>query len=842
MNGAVGLPLPANSSPSVINMYRIQKVTERLGWLAQPGNRGDPKEFYNHCLSLSRGIDYALANGEIPTNAHELPLLVKKICQLKNDELSQAAMMVLMISVKGACEIGWFQTKESQELLTILDEIGKVFSSMGSINATPRQCSSEISTIMEKFYPHVKLGSILASIEIQPGYGASLVGFHITKSEFVKEKLFLLVAQIDNIEISACLISPPQANFLLNGKGVANRTYVEMDPGPQMPTDVTAMLKFGTNLLQTVGQFNGRYIVLVAYMSFTPLHEDPVLQDYLQPAVTSTDSDIVEGASQISLNCPISFTRIKTPVKGRSCKHFQCFDFNNFLSINSKRPSWRCPHCNQYVCYADIRLDRNMVEILKNVGESITEVIVLADGSWKAVLEKDHDVDKMQKKAPNHEKEQTEPQEHTCSPATVDLTEDDDHVEAMDTSEIVDRKPLQASLQSHFVAPNSTSFGMNTPGVNRNVAGQMDDFLSGVYIARSRSDTPMVGTLELPVLPDTISPTFNQESAGRDNNSAVNSAMRNQISAPNNLPMQMNQMNSVNEYGRSSSVPRHINRIPVAVQALPVQSQASGDTLKAILSDTERQQRFSRTPINLPQVSGVNSPAFRHHNATQNRVPLQNPPTSTQLQNPYRPSSISDFSNPHLQQSLNLLPSRQHSNFRPSTTPWSHIQQGVPQSGNLKAAGMAAPPAARQGISNARNVPPAATTAHSQQSRGLAANQPPRWTPPLVPVQNQSGAAGTPFATDSFQGRGNTAHSVSRPDELFSTPPEQNWAPTGRMRGSLDLSQPFDESIAQRIITPTQTQGSRPPPPQPLRRATGSTQQDVLIANRNANTHNRPST
>ncbi|XP_017407254.1 E4 SUMO-protein ligase PIAL2 isoform X4 [Vigna angularis] len=812
MNGAVGLPLPANSSPSVINMYRIQKVTERLAWLAQPGNRGDPKEFYNHCLSLSRGIDYALANGEIPSNAHELPLLVKQICQLKNDELSQAAMMVLMISVKGACEIGWFQTKESQELLTILDEIGKVYSSMGSINATSRQCSSEISTIMEKFYPHVKLGSILASIEIQPGYGASLVGFHITKSEFVKEKLFLLVAQIDNIEISACLISPPQANFLLNGKGIANRTYVEMDPGPQMPTDVTAMLKFGTNLLQAVGQFNGRYIVLVAYMSFTPLHEDPVLQDYLQPAVTSIDfdSDIVEGASQISLNCPISFTRIKTPVKGRSCKHFQCFDFNNFISINSKRPSWRCPHCNQYVCYADIRLDRNMVEILKNVGESITEVIVLADGSWKAVSEKDHDVDKMQKKAPNHEKEQTEPQEYTCSPATVDLTEDDDHVEAMDSSEIVDRKPLLASIQSHFVAPNSTSLGMNTPGINRNVAGQMDDFLSGVYIACSRSDTPMVGTLELPILPDTISPAFNQESAGRDNNPAVNSGMRNQISGPNNLPMQMNHMNSVNEYGRSSSVPRHINRTPVAVQALPVQSQASGDTLKAILSDTERQQRFSRSPMNLPQVSGVNSPAFRHHNATQ--------------------------------QSLNIRPSRQHSNFRPSTTPWSHIQQSVPQSGNLQAAGMAAPPAARQGISNARNVSPAATTAHSQQSRGLAANQPPRWTP-LVPVQNQSGAAGTPFVTDSFQGRGNTAHSVSRPDELFSTQPEQNWAPTGRMRGSLDLSQPYDESIAQRIITPTQTQGSRPPPPQPLRRATGSTQQDVLIANnRNANAHNRPST
>ena len=268
-------------------------------------------------------------------------------------------------------------------------------------------------------------------------------------------------------------------------------------------------------------------------------------------------------------------------------------------------------------------------------------MIVLADGSWKAVLEKDHDVDKMQKKAPNCEKEQTEPQEYTCSPATVDLTEDDDHLETMNSSEIVDRKPFQASVQSQFVAPNSTSLGMNSAGVNRNVATQMDDFFSGVYIARSRSDAPMVGTSELPVLPDTVSPAFNQQSAGRDNNPAVNSAMRNQFSAPNNLPMQMNHMNSVNEYGRSSSAPRHINRTPVAVQALPVPSQALGlknsmlssnssstphislsgstnvDTLKAILSDTERQQRFSRTPMNLPQVSGVNSPAFGHHTATQ---------------------------------------------------------------------------------------------------------------------------------------------------------------------------------------------------------------------------------
>ena len=31
------------------------------------------------------------------------------------------------------------------------------------------------------------------------------------------------------------------------------------DSGPQIPTNVTSMLKYGTNLLQAVGQFNGMF-------------------------------------------------------------------------------------------------------------------------------------------------------------------------------------------------------------------------------------------------------------------------------------------------------------------------------------------------------------------------------------------------------------------------------------------------------------------------------------------------------------------------------------------------------------------------------------------------------
>jgi len=175
----------------VINIYRINNVTELLFWHVQPGNHGDPKEFYNQCLSLSRGIDYALANGEIPGNVYELSLLVKQICQLKHDELSQVVVMVLMVSVKGASEIGWFQTKEPEELLTIVDEVGKVYNNMGTINVRPRQCSSKISTIMEKFYSNVELGSILVSMEVQPGYGAFVVIFILQRVNLLKTNIFI---------------------------------------------------------------------------------------------------------------------------------------------------------------------------------------------------------------------------------------------------------------------------------------------------------------------------------------------------------------------------------------------------------------------------------------------------------------------------------------------------------------------------------------------------------------------------------------------------------------------------------------------------------------------------
>jgi len=304
-------------------------------------------------------------------------------------------VIVLVITVKNACEFGWFENKEIKELLTIAHEIEKMYCTLGSTGPSFfHHSSSLLNMIMQRFYPSMKLGSIIASIEAKSGFAAAVVDFNIIKSNHRSDnKIWLLVAKTDNIETSACLISPQQVDFLVNGQAINTRNLLGMDHQPQMPTCLNSVLKFGTNLFQAVGEFDGNYIILVAYMSYVDASLPPELRpDYVQPTLEYSDSDIIEGESRISLNCPIGLTRIKTPVKGRTCKHFQCFDFENIIEINCNRPIWRCPHCNEYVSYTDIRLDRNMVEILKEVGENVVEVIVRhADGSLKEVLLKEND-------------------------------------------------------------------------------------------------------------------------------------------------------------------------------------------------------------------------------------------------------------------------------------------------------------------------------------------------------------------------------------------------------------------------------------------------------------------
>ncbi|GKD65592.1 E4 SUMO-protein ligase PIAL2-like protein isoform X2, partial [Tanacetum coccineum] len=230
----------------------------------------------------------------------------------------------------------------------------------------------------------------------------------------------------------------------LSNFGTGRNRQAGLDPGPQLPTHVTYIVRSGTNLLQALGQFNGKYIILVAFMSVGSNPRCPELPDYVVPAAAASDSDneIIEGPSRISLNCPISFKRINTPVKGHLCKHLRCFDFENYVDINSRIPSWRCPLCGQSVCFTDIRIDQGMVKVLKEVGENVSHVKLSGDGSWLTFEECDDHANMPQDKPPVPQESPTS----NADPNIIILAEGDNDMDSNPNQ--IDKKPTPAQLQA----------------------------------------------------------------------------------------------------------------------------------------------------------------------------------------------------------------------------------------------------------------------------------------------------------------------------------------------------------------------------------------------------------
>ncbi|XP_039120984.1 uncharacterized protein LOC120257607 isoform X1 [Dioscorea cayenensis subsp. rotundata] len=388
-------PQPFKSA-SQANALRLEMVVRRLLMHFKTGVRHE--EFSDLCFFLARGIDYALSKGDVPSIAPCLPLLIQQVYEQRKCASLQSAILVLMISLKNACQKGWFHLPATNEILRMTNELCSNFCTAANVTADPDKVLGTISEIIPRYYPQLKLCRLIVSLEAKPGYEILFDDFHIPRNMPPGEKIALFVAQTDNLETSSCIITPPQVSILINGKAVDKRNNVSLDHGPQFPTDITKFLKYGTNIIQALGYFSGNYIIAVAFISKMVSASPPTLLNYVHPVVSTipSDSDIIEGPSRISLNCPISFRRIKTPVKGCLCKHHQCFDYDNYMEMNSRKPSWRCPCCNQPTSCIDLRVDQNVIKVMRSVAEDITDVVISADGSWEAVADHNGDSEQLQ--------------------------------------------------------------------------------------------------------------------------------------------------------------------------------------------------------------------------------------------------------------------------------------------------------------------------------------------------------------------------------------------------------------------------------------------------------------
>ncbi|KAJ0260635.1 E4 SUMO-protein ligase PIAL2 [Hirschfeldia incana] len=454
VGGGTGTALTEKDAAAKVNSYCLASVTQRLALHVKTGgSKSDAKEFQIGCISLAKRIDFAMANNEIPKEVGDLPSLLKQVCRHRNDVHTKTAVMVLMISVKHASKLGWFSGNEGQELIALADQLKNGFGSPENTSLAIQTPGGTLSQIMERFYPFVKLGHVLVSLELKAGYTMFAHDFHISKNmpHSLQERIRLFVVQTDGIDTSACLINPQEVSFMLNGKGVDKRVNISMDPGPQLPTNVTTILKYGTNLLQVMGNSKGHYIIVIAFTGIALLPEKPVLKEYIQSGAveSSLDSDIIEGPSRVSLRCPISHSRIKLPVKGQLCRHLQCFDFWNYVNINMRKPSWRCPHCNRPVSYPEIRLDQNMAKILKEAGHKAADVIIHSDGTWKAGRENNGNEEPV-RDAIIHDLEDPDSLLN-AGPVVLDLTGDDENDADIElfgnTNKVVDQKPPLPAAQ-----------------------------------------------------------------------------------------------------------------------------------------------------------------------------------------------------------------------------------------------------------------------------------------------------------------------------------------------------------------------------------------------------------
>lgn len=99
-------------------------------------------------------------------------------------------------------------------------------------------------------------------------------------------------------------------------------------------------------------------------------------------SIDDSDSDGGNGSSSgtssltFSLLCPMSKVAIDTPVRGRNCKHLQCFDFKSFLHSNNHISAgrWRCGVCEEFIPVDNLVRCGLFDEMLKEVKDKVSDV------------------------------------------------------------------------------------------------------------------------------------------------------------------------------------------------------------------------------------------------------------------------------------------------------------------------------------------------------------------------------------------------------------------------------------------------------------------------------------
>ena len=110
-------------------------------------------------------------------------------------------------------------------------------------------------------------------------------------------------------------------------------------------------------------------------------------------AVNGNKNNAIESVT-ISLICPVMMKVIQTPVRGKRCKHLNCFDLKTYLHSNANVSGgrWRCFVCEDFVPVDELVYDGFLAQVLETFSKDIntttrSKVQLMNDGSWNLLDE-----------------------------------------------------------------------------------------------------------------------------------------------------------------------------------------------------------------------------------------------------------------------------------------------------------------------------------------------------------------------------------------------------------------------------------------------------------------------
>ena len=98
------------------------------------------------------------------------------------------------------------------------------------------------------------------------------------------------------------------------------------------------------------------------------------------------DEEVVATTTFHRLKDPITFIRIKIPIRSSLCDHIDCFDAQSYLMLQMQAPTWLCPICNKVMTFETLAIDGYISDILENTAPDVDEVEVHPDATWSAPM------------------------------------------------------------------------------------------------------------------------------------------------------------------------------------------------------------------------------------------------------------------------------------------------------------------------------------------------------------------------------------------------------------------------------------------------------------------------